>query len=371
MTYLNLPILSVRESMRSYQADLIRLVACLAVIMSHFFILTDFHSTAFDGFAMWSQGVGASFLVGSDLYMILTGFLCCYRSFSSNGYQGWRKVVFSYLIMSLLMIFIHWYSLPTSVTIIKGLKGILSFTTIPYAWYIEMWIGLFLLSPLLNILFHACGERRKKKLMILILFLICCPAEFTNRYGLYILPEYWCDFYPVCLYMIGCYIRKYGNNLTYFHILLLTIGILLILILCPTLNLVLSTDTYKHFLGDRGGIFYLPLSVMVFMFLLNIPFNISIKVKNILAYLSRYSFDIFLASAMVDSIIYPWLKSFSLTQEELGWLLPVIVIVIYILSLVLALTKDMIIKIIYYGYRYLLGCILKKESILDFFLENR
>lgn len=342
------------DYMRDYRADLIRLVACIAVIMSHFFILTDFHSTAFSGFAMWCQGVGASFLVGSDLYMMLTGYLCCYRSFSLSGYRGWYKIMFSYVMMSLLMIFVQYYFSPVPFTIVEGLKGIIAFNTIPYAWYIEMWIGLFLLSPLLNILFHACRDRKQKKLMILILFLMCCPAEFTNRYGLYILPEYWCDFYPICLYMAGCYARQYGRLISHSYILLFCLSIPFILIFCPTLNIILSTGTYKHLLGDRGGIFYLPLSIMVFFSILNIPFSINRRVKKILAFLSRCSFDIFLSSAIVDSIVYPWLKSCtSFSQEELGYWLPMLVIAIYTLSLVLALVKKTVISII----RYVFGII--------------
>ncbi len=334
---------------RDYQADLIRLIACLAVISSHFFILTDFHSTPFSGFAMWSQGVGASFLVGSDLYMMLTGYLCCYRSFSLSGYRGWYRVIMSYVIMSIVIILIQYHSSPTQATVIEGVKGIFAFKTIPYAWYIEMWIGLFLLSPLLNILFHACKDKKQKKFMILILFLICCPAEFTNRYGLYILPQYWCDFYPVCLYMTGCYIRQYGGFIPRFYVWLLGIGILLILILCPTLNIVLSTQTYKQFLGDRGGMFYLPLTIMVFLFIFNISSNINLKTRNALAFLSRCSFDIFLSSAIVDSIVYPWLKSYhSISQEKLGYWFPIIVIIIYTFSLILALIKKTIVSIIGY-----------------------
>lgn len=331
---------------RDYRADLIRLVACIAVMLSHFFILTDFHSTTFRGFAMWSQGVGVSFLVGSDLYMMLTGYLCCYRPFSVSGYRGWHKVMISYVMMSLLMILVQYFSSPTQITITEGLKGILAFNTIPYAWYIEMWIGLFLLSPLLNMLFHACRDKRQKKFMILIIFLICCPAEFTNRYGLYVLPEYWCDFYPICLYMTGCYARQYGRLISRSYVCVFCVSILFILILCPTLNIILSTETYKHLLGDRGGIFYLPLSIMVFFSILNVPFSINRGFKKILAFLSKYSFDIFLSSAIVDSIVYPWLKSYtSFSQAELGYWLPILVIVIYTLSLALALAKNTIISI--------------------------
>ena len=337
------------EDMRDYRADIIRLVACIAVIMSHFFILTDFNSTAFNGFAMWCQGIGASFLVGSDLYMMLTGYLCCYRSFSVSVYRRCYKIIGSYIIMSIFMIIVKWYFSPTLSTVVNGIKGIFSFTTIPYAWYIEMWLGLFFLSPFLNILFHACRDKNQKKFMILVLFLICCPAEFTNRYGLYILPEYWCDFYPICLYMLGCYARQYSRGTLYSYIWLFGILIILILILCPTLNIALSTDIYKHFLGDRGGIFYLPLSVLIFLFILNIPVYINLKMRKLLVFLSKYSFDIFLSSAIVDLIIYSWIKlHYSVSQVELGWWLPVIVIVIYTTSLILALVKKTIVNSVVY-----------------------
>ena len=38
---------------------------------------------------------------------------------------------------------------------------IFSFSTIPYGWYVEMWIGLFLMVPFLNILWWNCPSKKQ------------------------------------------------------------------------------------------------------------------------------------------------------------------------------------------------------------------
>lgn len=45
---------------------------------------------------MFLQGMLQSFEIGSDLYMILTGFLCCNKLFGLKFYRSGLKVVLSY-----------------------------------------------------------------------------------------------------------------------------------------------------------------------------------------------------------------------------------------------------------------------------------
>ena len=127
---------------------------------------------------MFFQGMLTSIVIGSDLYMILTGFLCSNKTFGKQFYKSGIKVILSYIFFSLLTIIVNVYLFHTGITWKSGLLGIFSFSTIPYAWYIEMWIGLFLLAPFINIWYKALPSKKMK------IYLIClsksCFRYFLN-----------------------------------------------------------------------------------------------------------------------------------------------------------------------------------------------
>lgn len=159
---------------------------------------------------MFLQGMLASIVVGSDIYMILTGYLCCNKTFGAKFYRSGIKVIASYLFFSLLTIIVNRYLIHSGMTWASGIKGIFSFSTIPYAWYIEMWIGLFLLAPFLNIWYKALPNKRMKIYLIILLLALTALPDFFNRYGLYIVPGFWESIYPVCFYFCGCFILNYS-----------------------------------------------------------------------------------------------------------------------------------------------------------------
>ena len=88
----------------------------------------------------------------------------------------------SYFLLSVLTIFFRKYYLNDEYSLGQWLMKITDFSAIPYAWYIEMWIGLFLLTPFLNILWKGIASKSNKQLLIAILFIMTALPDFTNRY---------------------------------------------------------------------------------------------------------------------------------------------------------------------------------------------
>ena len=56
---------------------------------------------------------------------------------------------------------------------------LLDFTGAPYSWYIEMYLGLFLLIPFLNILYNNLASQRHKQILV-ITFVICIAGSNTT-----------------------------------------------------------------------------------------------------------------------------------------------------------------------------------------------
>lgn len=87
-------------------------------------------------------------------------------------------------------------------------------SAIPYGWYIEMWIGLFLLTPFLNILYRHIPNQKQKLVLLGTLFLITALPDWTNRYGLHLVPEFWVNCFPLFFYFAGAYIREYQPSIS-------------------------------------------------------------------------------------------------------------------------------------------------------------
>ena len=127
--------------------DLVRSCAILFVIAGHFFVLnTPFKNTDFGGFSMFLQAMSIPlFMTGVPLFLLLTGYLNANKTVSKRYYKGCIRVLASYFLFSLLTILFRKYYLQEDLTWAKWILKIFDFSAIPYAWYIEMWIGLFLL----------------------------------------------------------------------------------------------------------------------------------------------------------------------------------------------------------------------------------
>ncbi len=292
---------------------------------------------------MYFQGMLASITVGSDLYMILTGFLCCNKVFGKRFYLGGVKVLLSYVFFSILTIIVNIYLFHTGMTWKSGILGIFSFSTIPYAWYIEMWIGLFILAPFLNIWYKALPTKRMKIYLILILMALSVLPDFFNRYGFYVVPKYWEHVFPLGFYFTGCFIREYQPKVPRKLLLLL---ILIISMISSTVTLIAGHPTFLRIIGDRNGIFISTIAISIFLLF----YNANVKApafKYIFKAISLRSLDIFLCSAILDYYIYPLFeRNFYVNQSQYGLFYFIIVPLIFVICYCIASIKRIIFNLI-------------------------
>lgn len=120
------------------------------------------------------------FALGVPWFLMLTGFLNRNKTVNRDYYKGCIRVLVSYVFFSVVTILFRKYYLMEELSWIEWGKKILDFTAIPYAWYIEMWIGLFLLTPFLNMLYKAIPTQRQKKMLLLTLLLLVAVAFTLN-----------------------------------------------------------------------------------------------------------------------------------------------------------------------------------------------
>ena len=198
--------------------DLIRVIAIFSVIAGHFFVLnTPFRETVFEASGLFFQGMFYLLFnaTGVPLFIMMTGFLNVHKTECNRKYyRGGIRVIIAYLFFAIISILFRNYWLDENLSWFRwGLK-ILDFSAIPYGWYIEMWIGLYLLTPFLNLMYKAIPTKRQKQVLLVTLFILTAIPDFFNRYGYHLVPGFWQQVFPLTFFFIGSYIREYEPQLT-------------------------------------------------------------------------------------------------------------------------------------------------------------
>ena len=281
--------------------------------------------------------------VGVPLFIMLTGYLNANRVVSRRYYKGCIRVLFAYLLFSILtVLFRKYYVHEEELTWVGWGMKILDFSAIPYGWYIEMWIGLFLMTPFLNLLYKAIPTRRQKLVWILTLYLLTAVPNWFNRYGLHLVPGFWQPCFPLTFFFIGSYIHEYELSCKKWK---LGAMILLLCLINPVFNvLFMEHHTLVQIAGDPQGVFGTLIAVAFFLLFYQVDFK-SLIVRRVLTKISLLSLDMYLCCYMLDVLVYPYFKShYFVNQSQFGIYFFVIVPIVFAGSFVMAWLKDCICK---------------------------
>ena len=325
--------------------DVIRSLAILFVIAGHFFVLhTPFGSTNFEGLSLFLQaGILPLFYTGVPLFIMLTGYLNINKVSSKKYNIGIWKVLIAYIFFSILTIIFRKYYLHEELSLFKlGLK-IFDFSAIPYAWYIEMWIGLFLFTPFLNLLYKAIPTQQQKIVWIGILFTMTAIPDLFNRYGFHLVPGFWQICFPLMFFFIGSYIKEYQPKIR----LLYGWGIIMICCLInPTFNMLfIHNHSLIQIAGGSSGVFGTIIAVIFFLLVYQRDIHVPL-IRKVFTKVSLLSLDIYLCCYIFDAIYYPWFKEhYFINQSQFGIFFFVIIPLVFISSLILAQVKEWLFKI--------------------------
>lgn len=193
---------------RTYGIDLARTVAIFFVVAVHSLLYTSFYSESLQGTAM---AIGCimrtAFVSAVPLFLTLTGFLCVNRRLEKGYYRKLLPVLFTYVIASVACLVFRVVHLDEAISLLGAFRRILDYTAAPYGWYVEMYIGLFLVTPFLNAGWQAMDDRKKKILLASLIFMTALPPVINQVY--HFLPDWWEGFYPVTYYFVGAWLREH------------------------------------------------------------------------------------------------------------------------------------------------------------------
>lgn len=338
--------------------DIIRCTALFCVTAVHFFLNNGFYSETVAGWRMYVMVLmRTGFMVCVPLFMVLSGYLMLYKKPVRSYYAKLVRTVGIYLLASLFCSIYR--RLDTgSISVPGEIAGLFSFSTASYSWYVEMYIGLFLLIPYLNILYHGLDSRRSKQYLLLTLLLLTALPAVVNVYRFSepqwwlkpsgstayhpLLPDWWTGIYPITYYFIGCYLREYPLKLKR------SINLLLIGVVWLTVG---SFNYYRSYgwsfiwgdWQDWGSLFNVIQTVLVFSYLSQRDCSqMGEKTIKLFACLSKLSLGAYLLSEIFDEIFYRALNAaVPVMQDRLIWFF-VIVPAVFVCSLGLSAVIELL-----------------------------
>lgn len=298
---------------RSAGLDVIRTVAVFFVVSVHFFLYNGYYKTPVNSAQMFfATAFRDIFYACVPLFMLLTGYLCSNKKLTRSYFGGIWRVIYTYTAVSIVTIIFQIFYLKMNTPAEEFIKSYFSFSAAPYAWYVAMYIGLFLLIPFLNILWHGLDSPRKKQLLLAIMiFLTALPSVLNGNANITpLIPginfnltiSWWVGLYPLTYYFIGAYIREYQPKINPLISALIIIGTALLE----------AAAKYKQSEGGAikttvdngyGNMFALLISVFIFLLLYDVDIK-SAFWKSIFETISKLSLGIYLISYIFDQIVY-------------------------------------------------------------------
>lgn len=326
------------SSSRICGLDLIRVVAIFFVIAGHFFVLhTSLMSVPFNDLCLFVQATLKDiFCVGVPLFIMLTGYLNSNKTPTRKYYKGMLRVLVAYLVFSIITILFRKYYIGEDLTWLQWTMKILDYSAIPYAWYIEMWIGLALLTPFLNYMYKAIPSKNQKLLLLASLFVMTSLPDLFNRYGMYFVPAYFAKAaYPLMFYFAGTFIREYQPRIKHWQGWALVMSMSMV---TPLFNIAVfrGNSDLVQIAGGPGGVFHSWIALAIFLMLYKKDIS-NPPLKRWVTHCSLVSLEMYLCCYMFDMLYYPWFKErFFETQSQFFPWFFVIVPLIFMSSYIIA-----------------------------------
>lgn len=293
---------------RNLNLDLIRTVAVFSVLSVHFFLNSEFYNTVITGTKLYVATLMRNmFMVCVPLFLLLTGYLMNKKKRSNSYYSGIKKTITTYLVATLFIIAFRIFILHEHITLFDMLINVTSFQQ--YSWYIEMYIGLFLLIPYLNIVYSNLATKKEKLILIFTLLFLYTLPSLLNTLDLQTL-DWWVNLYPLTYYYLGSFIQEYQDEIK----LSLKYNFILLFFSFLVFG---SYSYYRSYNSifiwgswcDWGGFSNVITSILLFVFLLRIDIKtMPLFFKNCIVSISKLSLGIYLLSWIFDKYNYPILN---------------------------------------------------------------
>ena len=204
------------EKKRIFGLDCVRIMALCLLLWLHYLLRNGFYSQRMDNPWMIPAAAGRIvFMCCVPLFLILTGYLKCGKEYRKGYYSSLIPILISWVLISAVCLVYDIVIKQESRTVYGWLVEFFNYDLANYSWYVEMYIGLALLSPFLNTMWNALKTKRNHRFLLgIFIFLTIIPKalnilKLDGENVLNIIPNYWTNLWFLTYYLIGCYIRTW------------------------------------------------------------------------------------------------------------------------------------------------------------------
>ena len=142
--------------------DLLRCTAFIFVVTFHSFLNNGYYFAPQVGISMWLAGSFRWLSVSCiGLYLMLTGYLKSHRTDAKACYRGLPPVLLGYLLAAMISIPIRHFVFEDVQSLRIWCERLFNFSAVSYGWYVEMYIGLVLLMPFVNMVLERLRDTKK------------------------------------------------------------------------------------------------------------------------------------------------------------------------------------------------------------------
>ena len=294
--------------------DLIRSFACFFVVGAHFYLNMGYYDVPMEGVKMFTMTACRwLFVTAVPLFFMLTGYFKKNKTASREHYRALIPLVISYVVISVakMILYNRLYGK------IYGVKEMfVNLGNYQIAWYMGLYLCMFLLIPFLNKAWYALDVKEQNILLGTLVFL-CTVYPVIKT----VAPSYFTGIYPILFYFLGIAVRdrKWKANK-----LILAVILVLTLLLEAFISVKFtSTGTFDWNLiqtadGTYGTFFISVCTICIFLMFYDV--NIQNRaVCAIISSISGVSFEIYLFAGAYDAIIYGYAKRYLPGPVEAFW----------------------------------------------------
>lgn len=186
--------------------DLIRCLALLFVVTFHSFLYNGYYYEPQTGMVMWVAGSFRWLSVSCiGLFLMLTGYLKSDRTNIKACWRGLAPIILGYLLAVAISVPVRHFVFGDLQSFSTWCNRLFSFSAVYYGWYVEMYIGLLLLMPFINMSLEQI--KTTKGLLTLagvMVFLTALPGATSKI----IAPDYWRPIFPLTYYILGAVVKR-------------------------------------------------------------------------------------------------------------------------------------------------------------------
>ena len=261
--------------------------------------------------------------------------------------ESYKKIIFVILVYILSGTLCEAYSIITKkeISLINILIDFFSFKAAPYAWYIEMYIGLFMIIPFMNILWNSLSREKRVFLVCVCTILTCLPSilsiwnfsninwwQADNNIFTQIGMNYWEPLYPITYYFIGAYLSEYSTEVNKkIPAFVLPLAIIVLGLLNYFKNIGIKFPW--NYDTDYSGYQCTVVSTILFVKLL---YTRKLSRLKMISLLSKYSLGMYLTSYIADCVVYHFYNRIFVSYDMRLIFMPVAICIVITASLAMS-----------------------------------